>query len=225
MKITPSTPLPGASMVATALWSSRVYSTGWCRALGVVGPYSSQLQVATMSWAWVWWMRLGRTCGQSGRRRQPEPVDGPGVDRGLARGLERGGDAVRGVVHDRVTQEHDAQRSGRRRRRLPAGSASGLGSRPAPGTGCAELERREVRGADHAGGIRDGGNGGDDDDRGRHDAGERRAPQPDPAPDMGQADRVARPGSSSPWQTSERHRDPERGRAARSTGPVRVPVR
>ena len=42
VKMTPSTPLPGSSMV----WRAReraVYWAGWCSALGVVGPYWSQL--------------------------------------------------------------------------------------------------------------------------------------------------------------------------------------
>ena len=49
VKITPSTPLPGASMVLTALCSNLVYCAGSCRALGVVGPYWSQLHDATMT--------------------------------------------------------------------------------------------------------------------------------------------------------------------------------
>ena len=73
VKITPSTPFPGASMVATALRRSLVYRTGWCSALGVVGPYWSQLHEATMSWALVWRMRLGIDVGQFVAVVSPNP--------------------------------------------------------------------------------------------------------------------------------------------------------
>src|SRR6202034_1566962 len=41
VKMTPSTPFPGVSMVETARRSRAVYCTGSCSALGVVGPYWS----------------------------------------------------------------------------------------------------------------------------------------------------------------------------------------
>ena len=94
VKTTPSTPLPGASMVATAWRSSFVYWAGWCSALGVVGPYWSQLHEATMSWARVWRMRLGSDVGQLVATVEPEAVDGAGGDGGLAGGLERRRDPV-----------------------------------------------------------------------------------------------------------------------------------
>ena len=71
--MTPSTPLPGVSMVDTARRSSLVYCTGWCSAFGVVGPYWSQLQEATMSCARVWRMRLGMEVGQSVAVVRPNP--------------------------------------------------------------------------------------------------------------------------------------------------------
>src|SRR6516162_1829516 len=64
VKTMPCTPLPGASMVATARSSSAVYFAGWCSAFGVVGPYWSQLHDATISWARVWRMRFGSDVGQ-----------------------------------------------------------------------------------------------------------------------------------------------------------------
>ena len=97
-----------------------MYWTGWCSALGVVGPNWSQLHEPTMIWAWVWLTRFGDDRRPVEGRRQPEPEDGVRVDRGRAGGLERGRDAEGGVVHDRVAQEHDAQRiGGRRGRRQP----------------------------------------------------------------------------------------------------------
>ena len=60
-------------MVATARRSSLVYCTGWCSALGVVGPYWSQLHEATMSWARVWRMRLGIEVGQLVAVVSPNP--------------------------------------------------------------------------------------------------------------------------------------------------------
>ena len=50
-----------------------MYCTGWCSALGVVGPYWSQLHVATMSWAPVWRMRLGIDVGQFDAFSSPNP--------------------------------------------------------------------------------------------------------------------------------------------------------
>ena len=71
--MTPSTPLPGASMVETARSRRAVYCSGWCRAFGVVGPYWSQLHEATMSCAPVWRMRLGMDVGQLVAVVSPKP--------------------------------------------------------------------------------------------------------------------------------------------------------
>ena len=73
VKMTPSTPLPGLSMVATARRSSLVYCAGWCSALGVGGPYWSQLHEATMSWARVWRIRVGIDVGQLDAFTNPNP--------------------------------------------------------------------------------------------------------------------------------------------------------
>src|ERR1700722_12608415 len=73
VKITPSTPLPGVSIVATALRSSWLYCAGWWSALGVVGPYWSQLQEATMICACVCWIRFGREVGQFEAFTNPKP--------------------------------------------------------------------------------------------------------------------------------------------------------
>src|SRR5215472_12641618 len=64
VKMTPCTPSPGASMVATARSSSRAYCAGWCSAFGVVGPYWSQLHEATITCARVWRMSSGNEVGQ-----------------------------------------------------------------------------------------------------------------------------------------------------------------
>ena len=71
--MTPSTPSPGASMVATARFSRAVYCVGWCSALGVVGPYWSQLHDATISCALVWRIRFGMEVGQSVAVVRPKP--------------------------------------------------------------------------------------------------------------------------------------------------------
>ena len=73
MKITPSTPFPGASIVATARRRNAVYWPGWCRALGLVGPSWSQLHDATISWAPVWRIRSGIAVGQFAAVTSPKP--------------------------------------------------------------------------------------------------------------------------------------------------------
>ncbi len=50
-----------------------MYCAGWCRALGVVGPYWSQLHEATTSWAAVWLMRVGMDVGQLVAVVRPNP--------------------------------------------------------------------------------------------------------------------------------------------------------
>ena len=84
-----------------------MYCTGWCSALGVVGPYWSQLHEATMSWARVWRMRLGMEVGQLVAVVSPNPsmVRVSTVASPVA--WSDGGDAVGGVVHDRVAEDHD----------------------------------------------------------------------------------------------------------------------
>src|SRR6202050_734778 len=73
VKIRPSTPSPGVSTVETKLRSNLVYCSGWCSALGFVGPYSSQLHDAMTSCAPVSRMRLGIEVGQLLELTSPKP--------------------------------------------------------------------------------------------------------------------------------------------------------